>query len=104
MRTFLLIAALLQTPIPSAGVRVSGRVVDGETGKPLPDVVVTLSNPSAGASKRTVTTGPNGTFQFSGVQRGAYRLETAHPKPVVAYRSESLDIDITNRDLDNLGL
>jgi len=104
LRALALLPVLVQAPQPATGVRVSGRVVDGETGKPLAGAVVTLSNSGANATKRTTTAGANGSFEFVNVTRGQYRLEVSHPQPIVPYRSESLDLEISNRDLDSLGL
>jgi hypothetical protein len=97
------IAALLQIPAQTTGFRISGRVLDGETGKPIVDAVVTLSDGAENGVKRTATIGTNGLFEFANVPRGSYTLQTRHPNPVVPYRSESLEINLT-KNLDNVGL
>jgi len=98
--TVLMIAALLQAL--AGGFRISGRVLDGETGKPIANAVVVLSR-TDDAFKQTVTVGTDGLFQFVNVPRGPYQLHTQHPNPVVPYRGQSLDIDLT-RDLENMGM
>src|SRR5687767_6288555 len=102
LKTFVLMAALVQAPTSAAGVRISGRVIDGETGKPLAEATVTLS--TAQEVKRTVPVTANGTFQFVNIPRGAYRLVANHTKPVVPYRSESLDIDVADRNIEDVGM
>jgi hypothetical protein len=102
LKTFVLIAALLQAPAPATGVRISGRVIDGETGKPLAEATVTLS--TAHETKQTVTVNANGTFQFVNIPRGAYFLRASHTKPVVPYRSESLDIVVADRNIEDVGM
>jgi hypothetical protein len=102
-----LISALLQAP--TTGVRVSGRVVDGETGKPLADAVVTLlprggNDPRPPQAVRSIPVKTDGTFEFTNVPRGAYKLQAEHSKPITPYRSESLDLDITTRNLEDLGM
>jgi hypothetical protein len=97
----LLILVLLQAP--ASGLRVAGRVIDGETGKPVVDAVVTLTSANADGFSKTFTVGADGLFQFVNIPRGSYQLRTQHPKPVVPYRSESLDIDLKN-DLEGLGM
>jgi hypothetical protein len=99
----LLIVALLQVPATGSGFRIAGRVLDGETGKPIPDASVVLSSANADGFTRTVTVGADGLFQFVNIPRGSYQLRTQHPKPVVPYRSDSLDIDLKN-DLEGLGM
>ena len=103
LQSLALLSLLLQAPA-SAGVRISGRVVDGETGTPLENATVTLASRGGNAAKRTTTAGPNGQFQFVSVPRGAYQLHTEHPRPTIPYRSESLEIDIADRDITDMGL
>jgi hypothetical protein len=122
-KTLVLISALLQAPASTTGVRISGRVIDGETGRPLSDATVTISprneepmrlvfpgsavtssTPPGNAFKQTVTVTATGTFQLVNVPRGAYRLVANHSKPVIPYRSESLDIDIADRNIDDVGM
>jgi hypothetical protein len=88
----------------ASGVRISGRVVDGETGKPVIDAIVTLAPATGKEPPRTVTSGPNGTFQFLNIPKGAYQLHTEHAKPTIPYRSESIDIQVADRNLEDLGL
>ena len=106
-----LMTTLLQAPV--SGFRISGRVLDGETGKPIVNAVVTLTGAEKNLSfpprlaeegfKRTVTIGADGLFQFTNVPRGSYRLHTEHPNPIVPYRGDSLEFELT-ADLNNMGL
>jgi hypothetical protein len=123
LKTFVLITALLQAPPPTTGVRISGRVIDGETGKALSEATVTISprneepmrlvfpaarvtapTPPGNSFKQTVPVTATGTFQLVNVPRGAYRLVANHSKPVIPYRSESLDIDVTDRNIEDVGM
>ncbi len=52
---------------------VSGTVFDGQ-GQVIFGATATLTNAEKGFT-RTATTNDNGTFTFSGIQPGAYRLE-----------------------------
>ena len=72
---FALVAASVpaQAPVPSTGSAfVLGRVVDGTSGRPLPDVTVTLSGPPRGpdAAPPQVRTSADGYFLFAGLARG----------------------------------
>jgi hypothetical protein len=51
--------------------RLSGRVVDAETGRGLREVTVTLQGPRLG---RMAKSGPDGEFQFVGIATGEYLL------------------------------
>jgi len=107
IKILLVFAALLQTPT-ATGVRVTGRVVDGETGAGIPDAIVTLVSSVPGSQSSPLPaeakTTAKGTFQFLNVPPGAYDLKTQHPNPTTAYRSESLDIRVGNRDMSDVGL
>ena len=107
IKILLVFAALLQTPT-ATGVRVTGRVVDGETGAGIPEAIVTLMPSVPGSQSFPLSaeakTTAKGTFQFLNVPPGAYELKTQHPKPTTAYRSESLDIGVGNRDVSEVGL
>jgi hypothetical protein len=55
-----------------------GRVVDAETGRPLPSAQVLLSAASdSAASSRSALTDPDGRFALGGMAAGAYRLRVA---------------------------
>jgi hypothetical protein len=100
----LLIPMLLQAPSPAPAMKVSGRVVNGETGKPFAGAIVTLSNSSGNASKRSVTVGADGLFEFLNVLRGQYQLRAEDPKPDLPSRTETMEIEVLSRDLNELGL
>jgi hypothetical protein len=104
LSALLLIPMLMQAPAPAPAVRVSGRVVNGETGKPFVGAIVTLSNSSGNTSKRSVTVGADGSFEFLSVPRGQYLLRAEDPQPDIPSRIEAMEIEVLNRDLNALGL
>jgi len=72
-------------PAPPPTFRISGRVVDGITGQPLPRSVVSLNpsfNPTSGQnpqdSTRFQTTDSEGAFAFEGLAAGKYVLAARH--------------------------
>jgi len=56
---------------------VFGRLVDAETGKPIPEVEALLSQD--GAKPNVVMTGPDGTFRLDSVEPGRYGFATHAP-------------------------
>jgi hypothetical protein len=71
---------------PAAGQSISGRVLDAETGRGIPDASVTLLR-ADGSRGATVLTGPEGAFYVPSRQTGLHRLEVSH----LAYRTETTD-------------
>ena len=104
LSALLLIPMLMQAPAAAAGVRVSGRAVNGETGKPFAGALVTLWSAGRNSSKRSVTAGTDGSFEFLNVGRGQYQLRAEDPKPDFPSRTETLELEVLNRDLDAGGL
>ncbi len=74
--------ATLDIPLNDGGVGVTGRVrlVQGGTNTPLPGIYVVFNaiDPNHGTSVTAgwTTTGPNGTFAFSGMPAGSFLLST----------------------------
>jgi hypothetical protein len=104
LSALLLIPALMQAPAAAPAMRVSGRVVNGETGRPFAGAIVTLSNSSGNTSKRSVTVGADGSFEFLNVLRGHYLLRAEDPQPNIPSRTETMEIEVLSRDLNALGL
>ncbi|GCD44607.1 MFS transporter [Streptomyces paromomycinus] len=87
---------------PAAAVR--GTVRDPH-GRPLPDAAVTLQHQGGSPAVHTVhtTTGPDGTFAFTGLAGGAYTLTAAGYPPhadrvtlAAGDRERRLDLDLTH--------
>ena len=73
MKRLLLIAVFLLLSLAAgAGIDISGRITEADTGEPLPGAVVTLDRDALWA----VTDG-NGAFTLRGVQPGTYALEVS---------------------------
>jgi hypothetical protein len=110
---FALAAASLsaQAPVPSTGrAFVLGRVVDGTSGRPLPDVTVTLSGPprAPDAAAPQVRTSADGYFLFAGLARGSYSIAAskggyvngAHGKLQPSGGEQTLDLADNERRTD----
>jgi outer membrane receptor protein involved in Fe transport len=76
-RALATLAVLLLFVVPSgaqpAGGTITGKVID-ETGASLPGATVTLSGPSG---TKATTTGNDGTYRFTGLAAGAYKVTIA---------------------------
>lgn len=71
--------AQITVDLPARGVR--GKVIDVSRNKPVPGAVVVVRNRTPGhvTSTRRMS-GPDGTFEFAGLEPGSYRLEMAAPE------------------------
>jgi hypothetical protein len=83
-----------QGDTPGAYGRVTGRVVDADTGAPLAGVVVQLDGPdrpaSAGARPRTAISDAGGRYAFERLDPGSYRLHGS----LLGYRTFSVSLDV----------
>jgi len=89
-------------PLPSF--RVSGRILDAETGKPLPNINYGLSQ-SIGEGGRTSVVGRtfsnvNGEFRFDDVLPGKYTVFIVPGDSDV--RGDSVSFDVVDRDVNDL--
>ncbi len=82
---------------PAAGLKVSGRVIDGTTRRPSAGVIVNLWMASVPRQTRTAA---NGDFSFAGLPNGHYHLR-AERAPMA---SMPVVIDLADRDESGLGL
>jgi Carboxypeptidase regulatory-like domain len=90
---------------PSIGRQVSGRVVDGSTGRPVADAVVVLWDRSkTRSSGRRLTVGANGAFVFSDVPTGSYQIAAEVPGSRFSYRTETVDVELRESNVTGLGL
>jgi hypothetical protein len=53
-----------------------GRIVDGDTGRPLPDLPIALWKEFEWQLTEPVVSGPDGSFVFSGLEPGRYAADT----------------------------
>ncbi|GAA2658384.1 conserved repeat domain-containing protein [Actinosynnema pretiosum] len=57
---------------------ITGRVVD-DAGNGVPGVTITLTGPGAGGPTATTTTGPDGSYAFTGLTPGSYTITETQP-------------------------
>jgi len=85
---------------------VSGRVVDGETGKPIPNVMISLSKITiidARSSSRVgggtgVQSGADGAFVLQKLAKGKYSISLQQP-PESNIRAEDVEFDLIDQDV-----
>ena len=90
----LFIAALCTDAQSRTGGIVTGRVIDGKTGDPLPGANVVIEQTRMG-----IATGVAGTFRIAGVPAGNHILVFSY----LGYRSEHLDITVENGKTSSTG-
>lgn len=93
---------------PVGTFRVTGRLVDGETGKPIPNIsygvgqTIKHDKYSSSSSSSTVgATNANGEFQLGNVTPGTYTIYTSPPQGSDV-PSASLTVEVVDRDLTDL--
>ena len=104
--------ALFLLAVPSPGPQqaarktfvVSGRVIDGNTGKPLAGAAVVLWRRSEERASGRRVSAPTGVFEIPTVERGQYVLAAEVPGGRFSYRTETIDVDVIDRDVTDLGL
>ena len=95
----------VQQPAPATTYSVSGRIIDGSTGRPMMGAVAILWERSASRSEgKRVTAGQNGLFEFSNVTPGSYHIGPEMPGMTVPYRTETIDFEIRDGSVTGLGL
>lgn len=89
---------------PISTFKVTGRVIDGETGKPLSGVQFSVIRTDGSLSvSSTASTGSdnNGEFKIENVTPGHYSIQAA-PSDKSEWRAEPLVVDIVDRDITGL--
>jgi hypothetical protein len=89
---------------PISTFRVSGRVVDGETGQPLSEVQIAVIGTNGQVSVKSVSaTGSNrnGEFSFENAAPGHYSIQAA-PSDKSDWRTEPLVVDVVDKDVTGL--
>ena len=92
------------TPAPPVTFTVSGRVIDGETGKPIPGVTFGIQKTEGENSVSTGTmtgTNGNGEFKLQNVMPGRYTLYAVLPENNET-RADPFTFDVVDADLTGL--
>lgn len=96
---------LRQSASPAVTHSISGRVLDSSTGKPLSDAVVVLwDRAKTRAAGRRVPVGANGVFELTNVPPGAYQLAAEVPGAGFSYRTQTVDVEVSDGSVTGLGL
>lgn len=85
------------------GYEASGRVIDGDTGKPMPNAMVIYmpakENPSAGSFPGGISpSGSKGEFHFNNVSPGVYTATAQFVEPDNEYYSDMASFEIKSED------
>lgn len=86
-----------------AGFKVSGRIIDGETGKPFPNVTYGVTHHYDGGTSST--SGPrsnaDGEFRFENLLPGKYSVYV-QPEPNKEFRANPVRFEVTDSDITGL--
>jgi hypothetical protein len=86
----------------------SGRVLDSETGQPLPQIVLRCKIASSGEYGKIATTDDEGRFKFTGLSSGRYELDLRKPREVFSaignkeYYNEKSRFEVSDSDVNDL--
>jgi hypothetical protein len=104
------VMVVLSVPLhqqPAAAVKtysVSGRVIDGTTGRSITDTVVVFWERSASRLSGRRISSSDGTFVIANVPPGSYTMAAEVPGGRFSYRTETVDIEIRDIDVTGMGL
>jgi len=79
--------------------KLTGRIIDGETGKPLPNVRLVVQQSNFSASSGLFNSDSNGEFKLEGATPGSYKLFIFSPSD---WRADPLTVDVIDKDLTGL--
>lgn len=94
----------IEVESPVSTFKVSGRIIDGETGKPLANVPLGIERTEANFSVSSVgdiASNRDGEFKLHNVIPGHYNLFAAPPDQA-DWRSEPLGVEVVDRDITGL--
>ena len=79
--------------------KLTGRIIDGETSKPLPNVRLVVQQSDFSASSGLFNSDSNGEFKLEGATPGSYKLFIFSPSD---WRADPLTVDVIDKDLTGL--
>lgn len=89
---------------PFTAFKVTGKIVDGETGKPVPNIRYGIfhgTSEGSGQSTSGLSTNANGEFRFEGVMPGKYSVFIA-PEMNTEVRAEPVPFEVVDHDITDL--
>ncbi len=89
---------------PFTAFKVTGRIVDGETGKPVPNIsygIYARTNEGSSESSSGETSNANGEFRFEGVMPGKYSVYI-EPQQNSDMRAEPIPFEVVDHDVTGL--
>ena len=89
---------------PFTAFKVTGKIVDGETGKPMPNVrygIFQGTSEGSGQSTSGASTNANGEFKFEGVMPGKYSVFLS-PEMNTEVRAEPVPFEVVDHDITDL--
>ena len=91
------------TSPPATSFKVAGRIIDGETGKPLTNIMLSVSQTEGDStvSSGGIITNSDGEFILQNAAPGKYRL-FAIPRENATWRADPLTVDVVDKDVTGL--
>ena len=89
---------------PFTAFKVTGRIIDGESGKPVPNIsygIYASTNGGSSLSSGGDISNANGEFRFEGVMPGKYSV-FVEPQPNSDMRAEPVPFEVVDHDLTGL--
>ena len=88
---------------PMAAFKVTGKIVDAETGKPIPNVRYGIHQSTEGREESTTgsSSDANGDFRFDGVMPGKYSIFIVADQNI-DFRAEWVQFEVSDRDVTGL--
>ncbi|MEW6125494.1 MAG: carboxypeptidase regulatory-like domain-containing protein [Acidobacteriota bacterium] len=82
---------------------ISGRVIDAETGKPVPHAVVKYSSFGTSFNPLSISANAQGEFKIQGVRNNNYMLEAVNPSDEAKdYYSEKAEFNLKDANVENI--
>lgn len=94
---------IVMTDRAPGGFKVTGRIIDGETEKPRPNIIYGVTQHYEGGSSSTSGSRSNadGEFKFENLVPGKYSVYV-QPEPGSEFRANAVQFEVTDRDISGL--